>query len=198
MYICYTCVVYTIYICLANFSFGSIDSFITKHNYSIHKLFPGYAAGQRYIHSSYATRFGGPSNKLCMPHDPEPSNITTRGTSLLYGSEYEENILASDSANEDVPCAVCRSTTTQTSIMIPGRVTCYSGWKKEYNGLIASGHLGETASSYVCLDKKIEYTPSGKTNDNGALFYMTSMVCGSLSCPPYYENKAVNCVVCSK
>jgi hypothetical protein len=46
---------------------------------------------------------------------------------MLYGSEYEENILASDSANEDVPCAVCRSTTTQTSIMIPERETCYCG-----------------------------------------------------------------------
>jgi cytidine deaminase len=44
---------------------------------------------------------------------------------LLYGSEYEENILASDSADEDVPCAVCRSTMTETSIMIPGREACY-------------------------------------------------------------------------
>jgi hypothetical protein len=60
------------------------------------------------------------------------------GNSLLYGTEYQENILAPDSADEDVPCAVCRSTTTQTSIMIPGRETCYPGWKKEYNGLIAS------------------------------------------------------------
>ena len=40
--------------------------------------------------------------------------------------------------NEDIPCAVCRSTSTTTTIMIPGKQTCYNGWKIEYEGFIAS------------------------------------------------------------
>jgi hypothetical protein len=169
-----------------------------KPNCSVNILFPGYAAGQLYIHTSYTARYGGPSNILCLPHDPEPSNITANGNSLLYGTEYQENILAPDSADEDVPCAVCRSTMTQTSIMIPGREACYPGWKKEYHGLIASGHRAYTSSSYICLDKNIEYIPSGKTNNDGALLYITTLKCGSLPCPPYHDDKAINCVVCSK
>jgi hypothetical protein len=33
-----------------------------KPNCSVNILFPGYAAGQLYIHTSYTARYGGPSN----------------------------------------------------------------------------------------------------------------------------------------
>jgi len=51
--------------------------------------FSGYASGQHY--NAYSNRFGGPANLLCLPHDPELSNMTAQYSgSFLYGTEYEE------------------------------------------------------------------------------------------------------------
>ncbi|XP_063447631.1 short-chain collagen C4-like [Mytilus trossulus] len=161
-------------------------------------VYSGYAAGQLYLHTSFTNRHGGPSNLLCMPGDPELTNISGNGTSLLYGAEYQENILKPDAHDEDVPCAVCRNTKTQNTLMIPGRKSCYSGWQKEYQGLVVSGHLAYSASSYLCLDKDPEYVPGGHVNNDGSLLYVTTTKCGSLPCPPYTNDKAINCVVCSK
>ncbi|VDI20211.1 Hypothetical predicted protein [Mytilus galloprovincialis] len=81
--------------------------------------------------------------------------------------------------------------------MIPGRENCYQGWKKEYNGLLASDHYASRASSFICVDKQPDYVPGGQENKDGRRLYFTSTKCGSLSCPPYKDNQAVNCVVCS-
>ena len=148
--------------------------------------------------NEYSARFGGPSDYLCLPNNPELSNLTTAGDSHLYGTEYEERTLRTDAINEDIPCAVCKSVNTHTSIMIPGRENCYQGWKKEYNGLLASDHIGHSASSYICVDKQPEYVSGGQENKSGRSLYFTSTRCGSLSCPPYKDNQAVNCVVCSQ
>ncbi|XP_076106126.1 uncharacterized protein LOC143074665 [Mytilus galloprovincialis] len=162
-------------------------------------VYSGYAAGQRYNHIDYSSRYGGPANTLCLPKDPELSNISFASSwSLLYGAEYQVNGFAHDSVNNDVPCAVCRNIHASSSIMIPGRLSCYSGWIEEYNGLLASGHQAETASSYVCVDMNPEYVPSGEKNENGLLFYVVGLKCGPLPCPPYHNNHQVNCVVCSK
>ncbi|CAG2201793.1 unnamed protein product [Mytilus edulis] len=126
-------------------------------------VYSGYAAGQRHEHITYSSRFGGPANTLCLPKDPELSNISfTSSWSLLYGAEYEKNEFAPDSGDNDVPCAVCRNNHASSSIMIPGRHFCYSGWMQEYNGILASGHTGSSASSYICMDKNPEYISSGE------------------------------------
>ncbi|XP_052071651.1 short-chain collagen C4-like [Mytilus californianus] len=161
-------------------------------------VYSGYAAGQLYLHASYTSRHGGPSNLLCMPGDPELTNISGNGTSLLYGAEYQENILKPDAHDEDVPCAVCRNKKTQNTLMIPGRKSCYSGWQKEYQGLVVSGHRAYSASSYLCMDRDPEYIPGGHVNNDGSLLFVTTTKCGSLPCPPYTDDKAINCVVCSK
>jgi len=135
---------------------------------------------------------------LCLPNNPELSNITTIGDSFIYGSEYETNTLRAGSANQDVPCAVCKSTNTHISIMIPGRKSCYNGWKIEYNGLIASDYHGYSASSFICVDGNPEFIQGGQKNENGRLLYFTSTKCGALACPPYKDDVAVNCVVCSQ
>ncbi|CAG2199178.1 unnamed protein product [Mytilus edulis] len=173
------------------------DNKNTKYLKSTHRS--GYAAGQPYRHVTYITRYGGPANTLCLPKDPELSNISfTGGWSYLFGAEYEANEFAPDSTDNDVPCAVCRNTNASSSIMIPGRQSCYTGWMKEYNGRLASGHEGEAASSYTCVDNNPEYIPSGEKNENGHLFYLVGFKCGPLPCPPYHDNHQVNCVVCSK
>ncbi|VDH90191.1 Hypothetical predicted protein [Mytilus galloprovincialis] len=141
----------------------------------------GFTAGQLYKGPSLSSRYGGPSNTLCLPNNPETSNRTATGA-----------------VNEDAPCAVCRSHYTYASIMIPGRKSCYSGWKLEYQGYLMSNSYGYKASSYICVDNNPEFLQGGKSNQNGNLLYATGTKCGSLPCPPYDDHFAVYCVVCSK
>ena len=157
----------------------------------------GYGAGQWYAALS-SGKYGGPSNMLCLPVNPELSNLTFPDYSLIYGAEYEGPGFKSDAHDEDVPCAVCRTPGKISTLMLPGRRTCYTGWTMEYNGHIASGHFGETSSEYICVDSAPEYLASGQRNDNGHLLYITKSKCGALPCPPYKDNVALNCVVCSK
>ncbi|XP_071134416.1 uncharacterized protein [Mytilus edulis] len=159
-------------------------------------LYTGFAAGQDYYNSNY---FGGPANMLCLPNNPELSNRTAPGNSLLVGTEYQDgNFFGHGAEDEDVPCALCRSVNTSTSIMIPGRESCDSGWKIEYRGILASGAHHYKPSSYICLDSHPEFLQAGEDNKNGHLLYATRTKCGSLACPPYANNMAINCVVCSK
>ncbi|CAC5370388.1 unnamed protein product [Mytilus coruscus] len=158
-----------------------------------------YAAGSSYYHTQTKSYFGGPANTLCLPADPEISNATYTSTdSLLYGSEYEHNYFAANSDDEDMPCVVCRMRHAATTLMIPGRKTCYSGWNIEYTGLLASGYQGYSPSTYLCVDSQPEYVPSGQEDKNGHLFYVVGYKCGSLPCPPYHDNRIAYCVVCSK
>jgi hypothetical protein len=99
----------------------------------------------------FYTRYGGAANTLCLPSDPELSNRTAPGGSYIYGTEYEQNFFTSGASNEDVPCAVCRASNTFTSIMIPGRKSCYNGWQMEYNGILASDSYADKASSFICV-----------------------------------------------
>ncbi|CAG2217819.1 unnamed protein product [Mytilus edulis] len=100
------------------------------------KIEISFAAGQEYSQSTY----GGPSNMLCLPNNPELSNRTSPGYSLLVGTEYEDgNFFINGAQDEDVPCSLCRSRNTSSSIMIPGRQSCDHGWKTEYHGILASG-----------------------------------------------------------
>ncbi|CAG2199575.1 unnamed protein product [Mytilus edulis] len=162
-------------------------------------IYSGYVAGQLfYSSSSYQNRFGGPANTLCLPNNPKLSNRTTQSYSFIYGAEFEENFLRSDAINENIPCAFCRSLNTTSSSMFPGRNICYSDWKIEYEGYIMSGYWGHRASTYICVDAHPDYVHGGKADEIGQRFYVTSTKCGSLSCPPYHDNLAVNCVVCSK
>lgn len=117
----------------------------------------------------------------------------------MYGGEYHSNFFASDSYDEDVPCALCRATSASSVIMIPGKNTCYSGWKLEYHGYLASGNHGhDVASSFVCVDINPEYILGGLTQNLGKLFYEVLAKCGTLKCPPYKNNHPLTCVVCSK
>lgn len=136
---------------------------------------------------------------LCLPDNPEIQNVsyTYRGIDI-YGTEYETDFFGPHSSNEDVPCALCRNTVSSTSVMFPGRQTCYQGWSSEYIGVLAAGSHSHTASEYICVDKNPEYLVSGKASINGHLLYVVNTKCGPLPCPPYEEDRKINCVVCSK
>ncbi|OWF51102.1 hypothetical protein KP79_PYT25630 [Mizuhopecten yessoensis] len=161
----------------------------------------GYAGGSWYGHTGAAVDY------LCLPRDPEwlqttvvPDDYTGR----LYGAEYESNtghtLFGPQSRDEEVPCAVCRSTSFVSSVMIPARTTCYSGWTKAFSGSLAAGYYGHIAASqYVCVDENAHPLAGGADrNDNGILFLGVKAFCGSLRCPPYEQDKFISCVVCMK
>ncbi|XP_076100685.1 uncharacterized protein LOC143069760 [Mytilus galloprovincialis] len=100
-------------------------------------VYDGYAAGKHW-------NFGGSgSNLLCLPKNPEWKEYTEGDyawTGKLYGVEYEigknkpyPNIFH----NKDTPCAVCQSKRSAV-LMVPGKVTCYDRWHKEFSGYLMS------------------------------------------------------------
>ena len=52
-------------------------------------------------------------------------------------------------------------------------------------------------SSYNCLDVNPESIGSSASED-GALFHYTVSTCTGLACPPYENDRALSCVVCTK
>lgn len=84
--------------------------------------------------------------------------------------------------------------------MIPGRKTCLQGWQRDYYGYLSSEfHAHEDGSNYICMDVNPDFLAGGAENTNlGRLFVPVTVKCGTLRCPPYHDNYAVTCVVCSK
>lgn len=158
----------------------------------------GYTAGQYFNPTSGSQRYGGPADILCLPNNPELTNKTIPDYSMIYGAEFEGSGFQSGAINEDIPCTVCRNPRASESIMIPGRKSCYAGWNIEYNGLIASGYSNDKASSYICMDMHPEYIPGGQRDEDGHRIWLIKSKCGSLPCPPYHNDYALYCVVCSK
>ncbi|KAJ8314242.1 hypothetical protein KUTeg_008803 [Tegillarca granosa] len=156
-------------------------------------VYSGFAGGSHYTHG------GGAAEYVCLPRDPEfgvQQNVGAYG--YIYGAEYQTNYFG-PAEDQDVPCAVCRSLTGTSVIMIPAKSTCYPNWKREYHGRLASGYFGHTsASQYVCVDETPEAVIGGNSNSDGKLFYPVKAECGSLECPPYQNDKEVLCVVCTQ
>ncbi|VDI29571.1 Hypothetical predicted protein [Mytilus galloprovincialis] len=162
------------------------------HN-STELVYSGYAGGGHYTEKGAAVEY------VCLPPDPNYVKTSGADNGRMYGAEFYTNFYASDSAGEDVPCALCRTNHANTAIMIPGKNTCYSGWKVEYHGYLSSGYYGnDAATSYVCVDIKPEYIIGGVNQNLGKLFFEVLTKCGSLKCPPYKNNYPLTCVVCSK
>ncbi|KAJ8297425.1 hypothetical protein KUTeg_023956 [Tegillarca granosa] len=144
--------------------------------------------------------YSGAADYLCLPPDPNfgPSHPDDSDVQYIYGAEYD-NYFYKNLFDDDVPCAVCRSTVRTTALMIPGRNDCYKGWKKEYYGTLASDRFRHSAATqFVCLDENPEPILGSSQNFNGKLFVPVKGVCGSLPCPPYDGTHYFTCVVCTK
>ncbi|CAG2199126.1 unnamed protein product [Mytilus edulis] len=83
----------------------------------------------RYAGGGYYANSGSAAEYVCLP--PDPNYVKTSGTDYgrMYGGEFDTNFFASNADNEDVPCALCRTDRATSVIMIPGKNTCYSGWR---------------------------------------------------------------------
>ncbi|XP_067653642.1 short-chain collagen C4-like [Haliotis asinina] len=160
-------------------------------------VYKGIAGGTHYSHKA------GPANILCLPDNPEYGNYTPgfQTDGAIYGTEYEtkeHSFSFKHLHNQDVPCAVCRSSTKTSVIMVPARLSCFPGWHVEYTGYLMGGHYNYAASEYLCVDGDAEADRSGHENKNGQLLYLVEGVCGSLPCPPYKNHWELTCTVCSK
>ena len=143
---------------------------------------------------------GGGSNYLCMPDDPEYGLAYlagVQGLSPVEGAEYKAPVVT-DRYNRNVPCAVCYVQNRTTSIMIPAKMNCTSGWTREYYGYLMSAHNIDHRTQFICLDSNMEAIPGLLNSTNGALFYHAEATCNGLSCGPYNTEKELNCVVCTK
>ena len=163
-------------------------------------LYAGRAGG-----SHYGTQ-GGASNYLCMPNDPEYGQFTAgvQGWSAVYGAELEslDGPLRAFH-NQNIPCAVCFIPQRETTVMIPAKLTCPTGWTEEYSGYLMcavskSGYV-DKRTMFECVDGDPDIIPGLAAETRGdTAFYHNEANCNGLKCPPYDAQKELTCVVCSK
>ena len=125
-------------------------------------LYAGRAAGSLY------SQQGGGANYLCLPEQPQYSNYTAgvqTGRVYLYGAEYQtgsphptENGPLNSVSQHNVPCAVCYTSTRETVVMIPARLTCPSFWTREYYGYMMT-NLYHSRTMFECVDHSPESVP---------------------------------------
>ena len=162
-------------------------------------VYSGRAGGSFYSHT------GSGSNYLCLPDDPEyySGGTPTSYPAFIYASEYEvwATELQSAIINQNVPCAVC-STPQKLVLMVPAKITCPTGWTREYNGFLMASYWIAQAKTFVCVDQNTEVVPGEAADHDGAAFYRSRLGgtndCFGLDCPPYNVEQDLSCVVCTK
>eukprot|EP00058_Branchiostoma_floridae_P013320 XP_002598808.1 hypothetical protein BRAFLDRAFT_74515 [Branchiostoma floridae] len=162
-------------------------------------IYDGIAGEILFSHS------GGGANYVCLPKDPEWGVFTdgNQGGAYMYGAEYEVShgnspFQGASIHDHDVPCAVCHVVSRGSKLMIPARLSCPSGWTREYKGYLMTEAYTHYRSEFVCMDGEPETRPGGQGNTEGALFYLVEANCGSLPCPNYVQGRELTCVVCTK
>lgn len=141
---------------------------------------------------------GGAANAVCLTSQPALKEVGGEGQ-FMGGAEYGSNSFG-PTANNDVPCAVCRELLDRSILMIPGTDVCTPGWNLQYHGLLAAGHENhKSATQFICVDHDAEsIIGGGSPLGLGRQIYAVRARCGSLECPPYHNSKELTCVVCTK
>ena len=67
--------------------------------------------------------------------------------------------------------------------MIPAKLTCPSGWTREYYGYLMAEHVDRSygRTMYTCVDHIMESVPGSENHTNGSHFYHTKAHCNE--CP---------------
>ena len=142
-------------------------------------------------------------NYICLPMAPEfhpESLMGHQSESYVYGTEYhpvKSPLVGTDRHNQDVPCAMCEVNGRSRMIVLIAHNSCPRGWTQEYEGFLMSQHHDEKGATFECVDKILEGI-HGSQDEDGGLFYVVEIVCGSLPCPPYTEGVDLSCLVCTK
>lgn len=117
----------------------------------------------------------GSSNYVCLPNDPEydqHNQVEDDHRSPMYGAEYEtaKSPVLTAFQDFDVPCSLCLGS-GKTTLIIPARTSCYSGWTKEYQGYLMGAYHSYQGKEYICMVKHAEPIDSSGADLNGALIY---------------------------
>ncbi|XP_067951958.1 collagen alpha-1(IV) chain-like [Watersipora subatra] len=161
-------------------------------------LYNGYTGNGRHDQP------GGGVNYLCMPHSPEYNSPGTASASaFIAGVEYETEsygVFPSSTDDKDASCARCYTGNRPALMMIPAKRTCPDDWTTEYEGYIMTDYFNRNhQTTFECVDAEPEHEAGESANRHGGHFYFTRSECSKGSyCPPYDENKAITCVVCTK
>ena len=157
-------------------------------------IYTGAAGGTDYRGS------GSSTTVLCLPLDPVFDSLTKPYVyAELWGAEYQTHEANPTHSDKDPVCAVCR-TPRPTTIMIPATNRCHDGWTLEYSGYLMGSYPSHASGhEFVCMDADLEDRVGSEQSQEGALMYYTFTRCSgsSLPCPPYVQDKAVTCAVCS-
>lgn len=106
-------------------------------------MYKGIAGGGDYVQP------GNGANTLCLPNNPDPApwdfpthfqNNDRAASNFIYGAEFQytyRNIAVDD----DVPCAIYSVAHASSVIIIPAKMTCPTGWSKEYAGVSISSSV---------------------------------------------------------
>ncbi len=148
--------------------------------------------------ATFADYQGGAANYICMPPDPQYTlsyRPGRQGLNTVLGTEYEDSFLGRSQHN--AWCAVCYLSNKHTTVMLPARTSCPSGWEVEYIGYLMSETHSKYRTMYVCVDTTQESIPGSQHHANGGHLYNVEADC-NLGCPPYNNYKELGCVVCSR
>ena len=95
---------------------------------------------------------------------------------------------------------MCENRAARVTYTHFGNLTCPRGYQPEFVGFAFSNYYSHKKGEYVCIDVDAEGFPNsrGSSNDDEGIIVSVEFQCGSLPCPPFYNNREVPCVQCSK
>ena len=150
----------------------------------------GLVGGDRYDHQ------GGGVNYLCLPSF---LCLLEKCTALSMKSAVSIR-LEKNLHDHEAPCVVCYVKSRGSTLMMPARNDCPSGWTEEYHGyLMSEAYSNKKQRDFICVDEDAEYVPGSQANKHGASLYLVQVDCiGMLPCLPYVKNRELTCAVCTK
>lgn len=145
-----------------------------------------------YMGGSSTSSERGAANSVCLTDRPVLETVGGEGQ-YMQGAEYGSNAFGASLIHNDIPCAVCRSTTDSSVVMIPGTNLCTSDWNLQFQGMLAAGHESfKSATEFICIDKHSESVIGGEAAlGDGRFLTAVRAKCGSLKCPPTTTRKSL-------
>lgn len=157
--------------------------------------------GSEKIYSGFAVANNGPifeagGRLWCLSNDPEWKMYSNSTSTIgIMGIEYyADELFSADLKYYDVPCTVCHVSIRSSTIMIPGRRSCYTDWIMEYSGYLMSSF----SSDFICIDEDPDIVPGTNDTTYRHHLYFTEFYCWRQNCTPYVDDRQLTCVVCTK
>jgi len=165
-------------------------------------LYAGWVANARNTNS------GGGATYQCMNMNLGYTGAERRQAKyggLLSEVQYDTHSASVSAAwkkvdGYEVPCAVCE-VEAQSTVMIPGREECPTGYEASYTGWIASGYFTHRhVTENICVDVAPDVVPgSSRTKRNVGRLYAAEVfrAADSVKGKEYKDGQEIPCTQCS-